>query len=141
MSEVKIAASDHEIIHCFDVMHELRPHLKREEFVLQVRRMMKETYTLAYIDDGGKAVCASGFRFEEMLFRGKSIYVDDLVTLPDYRSKKYGGKMIDWIIELARKKDCKQVHLDSGVQRFDAHRFYLNNGFDITSHHFAMTLK
>jgi hypothetical protein len=32
---------------------------------------------------------------------------------------------------------CGELHLDSGVQRFGAHRVYLKNGFDITSHHFA----
>jgi hypothetical protein len=31
--------------------------------------------------------------------------------------------------------------LDSGVQRFGAHRFYLRRRMDITSHHFALDLR
>ncbi len=137
---ITIAQSDSEIMLCWDALHELRPKLVRENFIMQARRMMKEGFMIAFIETEGKAVCVAGFRFEEMLFRGKSVYVDDLVTLPEHRSKKYGSKMMDWIIDFAKKHDCKQIHLDSGVQRFDAHRFYLNKGFNITSHHFAMDI-
>jgi hypothetical protein len=31
--------------------------------------------------------------------------------------------------------------LDSGVQRFGAHRFYLRRRMNITSHHFAIDLR
>jgi hypothetical protein len=33
------------------------------------------------------------------------------------------------------------LHLDSGVRRFDAHRFYLNKRMNISSHHFSMVLR
>jgi hypothetical protein len=33
------------------------------------------------------------------------------------------------------------LHLDSGVQRFAAHRFYLARRMDITCHHFALKLR
>lgn len=44
-------------------------------------------------------------------------------------------------MNLAREKDYDQFHLDSGVQRFGAHRFYLTKRMDISSHHFALRLK
>ena len=140
MENAHLAQTDEQIMFCFPVLFELRPLLKQEIFLEQVRRMMKEGFILAFIETDGKAVAAAGFRFEEMLYRGKSIYVDDLVTLPEYRSKGVGGKLMDWIIDYARKNNCEQVHLDSGVQRFDAHRFYLNKGFIISSHHFQLKL-
>ncbi len=140
MAKVQIAQSDEQIMFCFPVLFELRPHLIKEKILTQVRRMMKEGFMLVFIEADEKAVAAAGFRFEEMLYRGKSIYVDDLVTLPEYRSKGYGAEIIDWIIDFAKKNNCEQVHLDSGVQRFDAHRFYLNKGFIISSHHFQLNL-
>lgn len=33
---------------------------------------------------------------------------------------------------------CEQIHLDLGVQRFAAHRFYSREGFNIASHHFSI---
>jgi hypothetical protein len=38
----------------------------------------------------------------------------------------------------ALEQGCRQLELDSGVQRFGAHRFYLREGFDISSHHFSI---
>ena len=125
---------------CFPVIHELRPLLKEEEFLNKVRRMQEEGFMLAYIEADKKAVAAAGFRMNELFYRGKSVYIDDLVTLPDYRSKNYGGQLIDWIIQYAKDNNCKQVHLDSGVQRFDAHRFYLRKKFVISSHHFQLDI-
>jgi len=40
----------------------------------------------------------------------------------------------------ARAAGCQSFELDSGVQRFDAHRFYLTNRMQIPSHHFRLSL-
>lgn len=40
----------------------------------------------------------------------------------------------------AREAGCKALDLDSGVQRYDAHRFYLREQMSILSHHFAKLL-
>ncbi len=39
------------------------------------------------------------------------------------------------------QRQQQQLTLDSGVQRFAAHRLYLRQRMDITSHHFTMNLK
>lgn len=141
MNEIQFAESPEQLMFCFPVVHELRPLLKEAEFVEKVNRMKKEGFHLVYITDDNKAVAAMGFRTTEMFYRGKSVYVDDLITLPEYRSKGYGAKLIDWVVQYAKDHQCEQVHLDSGVQRFDAHRFYLRKKFNISSHHFEMKLK
>jgi GNAT superfamily N-acetyltransferase len=67
--------------------------------------------------------------------------IDDLVSKSTDRSKGYGGRLIDWLVEYARQNDCDDFHLDSGVQRFGPHRFYLNKRMEIACHHFALKLK
>ena len=76
-----------------------------------------------------------------MLHRGRSIYIDDLCTLPEARGKGHGLALLDHVLKEARHHELQSVHLDSGHHRHDAHRLYLNFGFNITSHHFAMDLK
>ena len=51
MSELnpKIAESDDEIENCFDVMAELRTHLKRDQFLETVREMEKQGFKLSLI--------------------------------------------------------------------------------------------
>jgi hypothetical protein len=40
----------------------------------------------------------------------------------------------------ARSQNCQQLTIDSGVQRFAAHRFYLMQRMNITSHHSTLEL-
>jgi len=45
----RIAISDTEILNCFDTVAELRPHLKKDQFLATVREMEKGGYQLLYI--------------------------------------------------------------------------------------------
>ena len=135
-----IAETDDEIVNCYPVMAELRPHIKADEFLSRVRRQETDGFQLAcVVDEGMKAV--AGFRISENLAYGKFLYVDDLVSKTEDRSKGYGGALFDWLVALAREHECDQFHLDSGVHRFAAHRFYLTKRMDISSHHFVLKLK
>jgi len=137
---VAIAQSHKEILRCYPVMAQLRPHLNESDFLERVERQVSESYRLAFVEDAGRVVSVAGFRLMNSLAWGKFLYVDDLVTDERERSKGYGEQLLDWLIEHARANGCEQFHLDSGVQRFGAHRFYLRTGMDITCHHFGMKL-
>ena len=99
---------------------------------------MQEGYALAYLEEKGGVKAVAGFRIMEMLARGPSLYVDDLVTDERERSKGYGDALFDWLVRQAKAKGCKQLHLDSGVQRFDAHRFYFRRRMKIDAYHFSI---
>lgn len=133
------AKTDEQIAFCWDVVEALRPHLKKENLVAQVREMMQEGYRMIFVEDNGKAVCFAGFRDMQMLYCGKIFYIDDLSTLPDQRGKGYAGMLLDYIHQLAKESGKAAVHLDSGHHRHTAHRLYLNKGYVINSHHFANT--
>jgi hypothetical protein len=136
-----IASTDNEIADCYAVMSELRPHIKAEEFVARVQHQTEiADYQLAcLIDDVVKEV--AGFRISQNLAWGNFLYLDDLVAKSSDRSKGYGGALFDWLVNYAREKDCDQFHLDSGVHRFAAHRFYLAKRMAIEAHHFGLKLK
>lgn len=142
MSSIKTAISEEEILKCWDAIKALRPLLEKEKMLAMVKEMqVREGYTLIYIEEDEQAVAIIGFRRMQTLYGGKTIYIDDLSTLPASRKKGYGGKLLDYIIELTRKENLDSVHLDSGHARFDAHRLYLNKGFIISAHHFYLTMK
>lgn len=46
-----------------------------------------------------------------------------------------------WLIRHGRENGCDALHLDSGYARHTAHRFHLNKGLEMKSHHFAIVLK
>jgi len=138
---IKLAEFDSEILGCFPIMSQLRPHLQQVNFVEQVRHQMKEGYKLAFLQSEKQTVAVAGFRISTCLASGKFLYIDDLVVDELKRSQGYGQQLFQWLIEYAQNHHCQHLSLDSGVQRFEAHRFYLMQRLSITSHHFSMELQ
>jgi GNAT superfamily N-acetyltransferase len=136
----KKAITDTEIENCFDVMSQLRTHLQKDQFLSTVRQMETEGFKLAYIEDEGHIVTVAGYRVYTNLFMGKHLYLDDLVTLENARSRGYGELMVEWLRQEAKKENCNYYHLDSGTHRSEAHKFYFRQGFTIASYHFSEQL-
>jgi len=132
--------SSEQIKNCFPVMSQLRPHIKKENFLETVKDQMLLGYQLAAVFENSQCVAIAGYRYQANMAWGKFLYVDDFVTDKNYRSKGAGKLLLNWLEDQAKSKSCNQLHLDSGVQRFDAHKFYVREGMEIRSHHFAMTL-
>ena len=138
--EVREMVSDEEVASTFLVMRQLRSHLGEGGYVERIRAMRQEGYRLAAVVEEGQVRCVAGFRVQDYLYCGKHLYVDDLVTDEGSRSKSYGKLMLDWLVGKAKRSGCEQFHLDSGVQRYDTHRFYFREGMKISAYHFSKTL-
>lgn len=138
---IALATATADIARCFAVMHQLRPHLVEAEFVARMRRMQAEGFHLAFREDEAGAIRAvAGYRYQEKLFSGKNLYVDDLVTDTTQRSRGHGRALLAWLASEAQRHGCTQLELDSGVQRHDAHRFYLRERMHISAYHFVIAL-
>ena len=140
MPTIRIAESPAEIADCFPIMAQLRPHLERGEFMTRVQRQVADSYRLAYLSTDSSVKAVAGYRILENLAWGRFLYVDDLVTDQAARSKGYGKALLAWLAGHACQNGCAQLHLDSGAQRKDAHRFYLREGMENAGFHFSMKL-
>jgi GNAT superfamily N-acetyltransferase len=140
MHEIAIARTPTQIEACFPVMSQLRPKIRREDFVKRVQELAAATgLTLAFLADGGvKAV--AGYRISDWLAGGRYLEIEDLVTVDGERSKGYGGLLFDWIVALASREACRQVRLVSHVRRTDAHRFYLHKGMTQEAYYFSLNV-
>lgn len=136
---IKLATSTLEIEQCFPVMSQLRTDLKQEQFVQQIQAQMTSGYQLAYIKDL-EILGVAGFKLDTSLSWGKHLYLADLVISQNKRSQGYGAALFSWLTEYAQQNNCQQLHLDSGVQRFAAHKFYFQQKMHISSHHFTLNL-
>lgn len=139
-STVRQAVTEAAIRRCFPVVAELRPHLREPDFLDQVRRQQADGYRLVFLASGRQIHTVAGYRVTETLMWGRVLYVDDLVSASGVRSRGWGRQMFNWLVAEARRESCGELHLDSGVQRFAAHRFYLAQRMEITCHHFALKL-
>ena len=122
------------------VLQQLRPHLDRAalDAVQRAGEPQGLRFTAAY--DGETCLGVAGWRIVDTTSVLRKLYVDDLVTADTARSTGVGAALLAELERRAREAGCRALELDSGVQRHDAHRFYLRERFAITSHHFGKPL-
>lgn len=140
MHLVVLAQKPEDIRLCYPVMVQLRPQYSEQQFMSQIIEQMEQGYNLAYVIEDNIVKSVAGFRINTNLAWGKFLYIDDLITCKKYRFSGIGTVLFEWLVEFANYNNCQQLHLDSGVQRHAAHRFYIKHGMDISSHHFVLHL-
>lgn len=138
---VRKLTTGEEILAARSVMRQLRPQVPEAVYLETVRRMMQaDGYLQAAVFEGDTVVAVAGYRFMEMLYAGKTLYVDDLNTDETRRSRGHGKMLMDWLKREAKERGCVQLQLDSGVQREQTHRFYFREGLTINCYHFRIDL-
>jgi GNAT superfamily N-acetyltransferase len=139
---IQNAETDEQIAATFNVMHQLRPHLTRDEYVPLVRGLMaSDGFRLAALTDEGRVRAVAGYRFMSMLYCGRLLYLDDLVSDERARSRGYGKALLDWLKDEARREGCSELQLISHTKREGAHRFYFRENFGIQCFHFRTQLE
>jgi len=135
------ATTDEQIRQTRHLMRQLRPNVTEDDYLPTVRRMMESNgYRLAAVANHGDIRAVAGYRYLEMLYCGKIMYVDDLNTDERDRSKGWGKLLLDWLKQEAKSHGCAELHLDSGVQRGPTHRFYFRERLTINAFHFHVPL-
>lgn len=135
--EILKVRSDDEIAATFDVMHQLRPHLRREDYVAMMQALRaSDGLELLALRARGTVRAVATYRVMNMLYCGRLLYVDDLVTDERVRSHGHGAKLMARLKEEGRALGCSQIQLISHVRREGAHRFYYREGLGIECFHF-----
>jgi GNAT superfamily N-acetyltransferase len=137
--QVCVLKSEMGLTEVAEVLLQLRPQYNLDTLINQIRAQQKQGYQIAYVKSDNQVLCVAGFVVGDKLAWGKHVYIDDLATNENCRSEGIGSLMIEWFKSYCKNNGYAQLHLDSGVQKFAAHRFYLNNRFNIASHHFSIT--
>lgn len=141
MGEIRQLNEEHEIRKAFPVMNQLRKHLTEDLFVELVSQMKDEGYTLFVCLDGEEIKAAAGLAVLTNLYYGKHVWVYDLVTDSEARSKGYGYELLSFIESFAVQNGCSCVALSSNFERTDAHRFYEEkSGYERVSYVFKKNL-
>ena len=137
---VEVEPGDARLDAVFPVIQELRTHLDRGQFDRLYEAAHPQGYRVAALFEGDKCRAVAGYRLYTNLFRGKQLYIDDLVTSEQSRSNGYGRALNTYLRDRARSSDCDSLQLDSALHRADAHRFYFRERYKIRSFHFESVL-
>ena len=125
----------------YDVMHELRTDVDEDEYLELLAEMRPRGYRLIAAEEDGRIVALAGIGQGVNFYYRRYIWVYDLITSESVRSQGYGLALLEYLEELAREEGCQTLALASGLQRVDAHRFYLDKaGLEKKSFTFSKTL-
>ena len=122
------------------VLQELRASRTPEQLRESIRDGAAQGLRFLAALDGERCLGIAGWRLVVNTSAGQKLYIDDLVTTASARSRGIGMLILDELQTRARATGCSSMELDSGVQRFEAHRFYLRHRMHISAHHFALPL-
>ncbi|MCA0993721.1 GNAT family N-acetyltransferase [Pseudalkalibacillus hwajinpoensis] len=112
-------------LEAFQVMQELRQHLDEKTYLDLVEEAnQKDMYRLYALYDGDELVAVTGFKPMITLYYGRFVWVCDLVTSEQHRSKGYGEMLLTFVENWALENGYQSVALSSGVKKKEAHRFY-----------------
>lgn len=138
---VQILDADGQLLSTYSIMHQLRPTISQHDYLPLVRQLQAEVgYRIASLTYESRPICVTGFRFCRSLGWGKYLYVDDLVTDHQFRSRGAGKFMFSWLLRFAGQNKCNELRLDSAVERHGAHRFYLRARMDIACFNFRLPI-
>ncbi|MFZ0474161.1 MAG: GNAT family N-acetyltransferase [Halobacillus sp.] len=139
---VKELSSREEIRQGYPVMSQLRTHLDEHtylELVLEAKEV--DRYRMFALMEGEKVVAVTGFKPMTTLYYGRFVWVCDLVTDQNCRSRGYGEKLLSYVHKWGKGNGFESVALSSGLQRTDAHRFYTDKlEYDKVSYVFKKSL-
>jgi GNAT superfamily N-acetyltransferase len=98
-----------DLVACFAVMRELRPHLAdAAELVERVGRQSRAGYRILAAWSGDRVVGLAGYRPEENLIYGRFMYVDDLAVAASERRGGIGARLLDGV-----RDECRRAHPSS----------------------------
>lgn len=119
--------TDEELTAAFPLMRQLRPHLKdAADFIARVREGEKrEDYALFALEENSEYAALCGAQPMFTLYYDHCLWICDLVTDESSRSRGHGARLLGEVETWARAAGYREISLSSGVQRTDAHRFYL----------------
>lgn len=136
MHHIRTATAD-DIDKLIPALLQLRPHRSASELRSMLLALFREDFNIIYIGDDNLAWSLLGFRIFNCLWSGKTLYIDDLITMSTHTKKGYAGELFGWIKKYAKDNHCDHIALNSGFNRREAYRFYLNQGLFVESLHFG----
>jgi ribosomal protein S18 acetylase RimI-like enzyme len=126
-----------EVRSIFPLMQQLRPHLiSADELVERWQRQTQDSYRIVALYDAERLCALAGYRVQENLVYGRFLYLDDLVSDANARSKGYGAMLIAHVLEQAAALACSKLVLDTALSNSLAQRFYNRCGLLATSMRF-----
>lgn len=107
---------------------DLRPEFNETDFLAWREGLLSEGYVLWGAEFEGRIVSIAGVTILPHVSRRRDLWLHDMATLPEMRSRGFGRRLIDHLVEFAKRRGCTLVVVHSHPDDHEAHRFYEKKG-------------
>lgn len=140
-------ATEKDISELLELLYELdRPRPIDENEITVFKNKIKDYFSdpnklILVAENDSKIVGLVSIIILRRLNHTKSeMYIPELAVTENLRHQGIGKKLITFCIDVAKKKKCYRIRLESGNQRKESHKFYRDLGFEQTSLSFSKNL-
>ena len=141
-------ASKNDIPIILGLLYELgRPKPQKDSQVDSFRKLTKKYLTdsdkqilVAVLDDTRIVGMVSMIFLSRLNRDSLELYIPELVVVKEYQNRGMGKQLINSCIEIAKKKNCHRIRLESGNQRIESHNFYKHLGFEQYAQSFTLNV-
>ena len=90
----------------------------------------------------GEIIAMMDVDFRESFFHGGlAMQVEDLIVDERFRRQGIGQRMVGLAEEIARRRDCTSIELNSDLYREETHRFWQAMGYQIEAYQLRKALE
>jgi len=130
-------ASDKDIPSILNLLYELeRPQPLDDKEIKLFKNKIHDYFSdskkvILVVEQDKKIVGLVSLIYLQRLNRAKlEMYIPELIVTEKLRYSGIGKKLMEYCIDLAKKKKCYRMRLESGNQRKESHKFYKSIGFE-----------
>jgi len=115
--------------------HQLNPKRSLVELEqLQISMFNLPRYKCFGLFEGDHLIAVSSCWLTTRLYSGKQLELDNVIVDGKYQSKGIGNMLLNKIETWAKSIDCKTIELNTYVTNGRSHKFYYNQGFEISGY-------
>ncbi len=90
----------------------------------------------------GEIIAMLDMDFRESFFHGGlAMQVEDLIVDENYRRRGIGQRMVGLAEEIARRRNCTSIELNSDLYREETHKFWQAMGYQIEAYQLRKSLE
>jgi GNAT superfamily N-acetyltransferase len=138
---------------CLPLLQQLWPSLKitGADVEPQIFQEIKKVFYQLLKNPDAKVILAEAdgqiiglldLTFRETLFyRGWTMIIEDLIVDENYRRRRIGTQLVRLAEEIAQRRSCHTIELNSDLYRKETHRFWEAIGYECKAYQFRKMIK
>lgn len=128
--------SNEEIYSIIPLLQLLNATIPEHTLRERLAEMLTQGYKCAGLYHQGKLAGICGLWIMTKYYVGKHLEPDNVVILPEYRSKGLGKQLMAWVYQYAQAQGCIASELNCYLPNERGHAFWEQEGYNKTAYHY-----